>query len=261
MAAPALTVDLNADVGEGLGAWQMGDDAALLALVSSASVACGFHAGDPSTMQRTCADAARNGVAIGAHVSYRDLVGFGRRDMDMAPAELAGDVLYQLGALGGIARSVGSEVRYVKAHGALYNRIVHDRAQAAAFVEAVHRYQGGLPVVTLAGSVVMELAREAGLPTVTECFADRAYTSAGTLVSRREPGSVLHDAGQIADRVVRMVTEHRVETIDGDEIVIDAVTICLHERRSRSGPLCSLPACRSVRSRNGVIPPWLGRRR
>ena len=228
MTEGALTVDLNADVGEGLGAWQMGDDATLLGLVSSASVACGFHAGDPTIMHRTCEYAAENGVAIGAHVSYRDLVGFGRRDLDIAPAELIGDVLYQLGALAGIAQAAGTEVRYVKAHGALYNRIVHDRAQAAAFVEAVRRYRSDLPVVTLPGSVVVELAAEAGLPTVIECFADRAYTAAGTLVSRREPGSVLHDPGLIAARVVRMVTERRVETIEGHDIGIEAVTICLH---------------------------------
>lgn len=188
-----MSMDLNADLGESFGRWELGDDAALLGIVTSANVACGFHAGDPGVMRHACERAAERGVAVGAQVSYRDLAGFGRRFVDMAPEDLTNDVLYQLGALAGFARVAGTEVSYVKPHGALYNAIVTHEEQAAAVVEAVCRYDPGLMVLGLPGSRWLELAGRAGLATCREAFADRAYTPRGTLVPRREPGAVLED--------------------------------------------------------------------
>src|SRR4051812_18330090 len=178
------TIDLNCDLGESYGAWTLGGtdaDAELLSVVTSANVACGFHAGDPRTLQRTVAAAAEAGVVVGAQVSYPDLVGFGRRAMDVAHDDLVADVLYQMGALEAFCRVAGSRVAYVKPHGALYNRVVDDQAQAAAVVEAVHRYDAGLPVLTLPGSALSRAAAAVGLPVVGEGFADRAYTANGRL--------------------------------------------------------------------------------
>jgi UPF0271 protein len=221
-------LDLNSDLGEGYGRWALGDDAALLKVVTSANVACGFHAGDPATIDRTVRTAVERGVAVGAQVSYPDLVGFGRREIDVPPGDLTADVLYQIGALEAFARAAGSRVRYVKAHGALYNRIARDPVQAAAVVEAIRRYDPSLPLLTLPGSAAMQAAQEAGIPAVGEGFADRAYTSEGRLVSRREPGSVLHDPGQVAARAVVMATEGRVETAGGEEVAVQVRSICVH---------------------------------
>jgi UPF0271 protein len=221
-------VDLNSDLGEGYGRWALGDDDALLEVVTSANVACGFHAGDPATMERTVRRAVEHGVAVGAQVSYPDLVGFGRRELEVAPADLTADVLYQLGALEAFARAVGGRVRYLKPHGALYNRIARDPVQAAAVVEAIRRYDPALPLLTLPGSAAMRAAEEAGIPAVAEGFADRAYTAEGRLVSRREPGAVLHDPGQVATRAVVMATEGRVETVDGGEVAVEVRSLCVH---------------------------------
>jgi 5-oxoprolinase (ATP-hydrolysing) subunit A len=221
-------LDLNSDLGEGYGHWALGDDAALLEVVTSANVACGFHAGDPATIDRTVRTAVERGVAVGAQVSYPDLVGFGRREIDVAPDDLTADVLYQLGALDAFARAAGSRVRYVKPHGALYNRIARDPIQAAAVVEAIRRYDPALPLLTLPGSAAMEAAGEAGVPAVAEGFADRAYTTEGRLVSRREPGAVLHDPDQVAARAVVMATEHTVETADGTQIAVEIRSLCVH---------------------------------
>ena len=221
-------MDLNSDLGEGYGRWALGDDAAMLEVVTSANVACGFHAGDPATIERTVGTAVERGVAVGAQVSYPDLVGFGRREIDVAPADLTADVLYQLGALEAFAKAAGSRVRYVKPHGALYNRIARDPVQAAAVVEAIRRYDPALPLLTLPGSAAMEAAREAGVPTVAEGFADRAYTGEGRLVSRREPGAVLHDPERVAARAVVMATEGRVETIDGGQVEVEVHSLCVH---------------------------------
>jgi 5-oxoprolinase (ATP-hydrolysing) subunit A len=221
-------VDLNSDLGEGYGRWALGDDAAMLEVVTSANVACGFHAGDPATIERTVGTAVERGVAVGAQVSYPDLAGFGRREIDVAPADLTADVLYQLGALEAFAKAAGSRVRYVKPHGALYNRIARDPVQAAAVVEAIRRYDPALPLLTLPGSAAMEAAREAGVPTVAEGFADRAYTGEGRLVSRREPGAVLHDPERVAARAVVMATEGRVETIDGGQVEVEVRSLCVH---------------------------------
>ena len=222
------SLDLNADLGESFGRWVLGDDEAMLEVVTSANIACGFHAGDPLTLHRTVAAAARRGVAIGAQVGYRDLAGFGRRFLDMAPEELTADVLYQIGALDGLARSVGAAVRYVKPHGALYNTIVADESQAAAVVAAVQAYDPGLPVVGLPGSVFLRLAAEAGLRCVREAFADRAYTAAGTLVSRRRPGAVLSDPVAVADRMVALVTTGSVRAITGEAVPVEVDSICVH---------------------------------
>lgn len=221
-------MDLNSDVGESFGAWRMGDDAAILRSVSSANVACGFHAGDPSVMAQTCRDAVAAGVTVGAHVAYRDLAGFGRRFLDCSPTELADDVLYQMGALEAVARAAGTTVRYVKPHGALYNTIVHHEAHAQAVVDAVKAFGGDLPLLLLPGSVALRTAEKAGLRAVPEAFADRGYTPEGTLVSRRDPGAVLHDAAQVTERMVRLAEDGTLTAVDGSTVQIHAESICVH---------------------------------
>jgi UPF0271 protein len=222
------SIDLNSDLGEAFGAWSMGDDAVMLDIVTSANVACGFHAGDPLTMRTTLAAAAASGVAIGAHVGYRDLAGFGRRAMDVASDDLIADVIYQIGALSGVARAASTEVTYVKPHGALYNTIVHDRGQAQAVVRAIVEVDARLAVLGLPGSAFLAEAERAGLRTVTEAFADRAYTPEGTLVSRRDDGAVLHDADDVAARMVRLVTDGTVTAIDGSTVAVRADSVCVH---------------------------------
>lgn len=222
------SIDLNSDVGESFGHWTLGDDAAMFRSVTSANVACGFHAGDPSVIRRTCREATAAGVAIGAHVGYRDLAGFGRRFLDIQPNELADDVVYQIGALQALAATEGAKVRYVKPHGGLYNAIIHHTAQAQAVVDAVKSVDPGLPIMGLPGSEVLRLAGEAGLRAVPEAFADRAYNPDGTLVSRSEPEAVLSDPAEVAEHVLRMATEGSVRTIDGSILKIRAESICVH---------------------------------
>ena len=224
----AANIDLNSDLGEGFGIWRLTDDDALLDLVTSANIACGFHAGDPSTMRRVCERAAANGVTVGAQVSYRDLAGFGRRRMDVAPPELRDDVTYQIGALDAFARAAGTAVRYVKPHGALYNTVVGDESQADAVVEAVATYDAGLPVLGLPGSQLLRKAAAAGLPTVPEAFADRAYTPEGTLLPRDRPGAVLHDVDLVVARCVEIATQHTVRAVDGSTVEVEARSICVH---------------------------------
>src|SRR6476661_4015711 len=197
---PRRRIDLNADLGEGFGVWRLGDDDALLGVVTSANVACGFHAGDPATMRRVCARAADAGIAVGAQVSYRDLAGFGRRFIDVEPGELADDVLYQLAALDGMARAV---------------------------VDAVAAF-GGLPVLGLPGSALLRAAESAGLRAVREGFADRGYTAAGSLVSRREPGALVHDPAAVAERAVRMAVDGEVVAVDGTTVRLDVESVCVH---------------------------------
>ena len=221
-------IDLNADLGEGFGVWQLGDDDAMLGIVTSANVACGFHAGDPAGLLRVCRSAAERGVRIGAQVSYRDLAGFGRRFIDIAAEDLVADVVYQIGALQAIAAASGTTVSYVKPHGALYNTIVTDREQAAAVAEAVHLVDATLPVLGMAGSALFEEANRRGLRTVAEAFADRAYRPDGRLVSRREPGAVLQDPAAIAERVATMVTSGQVTAIDGSRIKVSVESVCVH---------------------------------
>lgn len=222
------SIDLNSDLGESYGAWSMGDDDAMLSVVSSANIACGFHAGDPAGIYRTVKAAVANGVAIGAHVSYPDRVGFGRRDMDVTSEELIADVIYQIGALKGIAAAAGASVRYVKPHGALYNRIANDARQGQAVIDAIKAIDPSLVLMGLANAPILELGRKSGLSVVAEAFADRAYTPQGQLVSRREAGAVLHDAEVIAARMVQLAREGTLEAIDGSIIRIDAKSICVH---------------------------------
>ena len=222
------TIDLNSDLGEGFGHWKLGDDDALLEIVTSANVACGYHASDASIMRRVCERAAEQGVAIGAQVGYRDLPGFGRRFIDIEPEALTQDVIYQIGALEAFARVAGSRVSYVKPHGALYNAIVHHEEQAAAVVRALVDYDSTLPVLGLPGSAWLRQAEEAGLTVVQEAFADRAYTREGTLVSRRLPGAVLEDADEIAQRCVAMATGEPINDVEGGSLTVKAGSICVH---------------------------------
>lgn len=226
--ARSLEIDLNSDLGESYGNWSLGDDAAMLSLVSSANVACGFHGGDPTVMRQTTLTATGEGVMIGAHVGYPDLVGFGRRFMDISPDALCDLVLYQIAALEGFARAAGSRLVYVKPHGALYNAVVHHRAQASAVAQATRTFDSSLKILGLPGSVLLETAQEQGLAVVKEAFVDRAYTSEGTLVSRRQPGAVLTDVSVVAQRATRMVTHREVEAIDGSVIPIEADSLCIH---------------------------------
>jgi UPF0271 protein len=220
-------IDLNSDLAEGFGIWKLGDDEALLGVVTSANVACGFHAGDPATMRRVCQVAVQRGVVIGAQVSYRDLAGFGRRFIDVAPAELAADVLYQIGALDAFARAAGARVGYVKPHGALYNTAVHHEAQAAAVAEAVKAF-GTLPVLGLPGSKLLAAAEAAGLPCVQEAFADRGYTPQGTLVPRSEPNALLTDTEQVVERALRLAQRGEIVAVDGTVLPSTARSLCLH---------------------------------
>ncbi|WP_062646614.1 LamB/YcsF family protein [Streptomyces maremycinicus] len=221
-------IDLNADLGEGFGRWELTDDEGLLSVVSSANVACGFHAGDPVTMRRVCELAAERGVTIGAQVSYRDLAGFGRRAMDVPSAELAAEVAYQIGALEVFARAAGARVAYVKPHGALYNRVVHDEEQAGAVVDGVLLAGAALPVLGLPGSRLLERAREAGLPGVPEAFADRAYTEQGTLVPRGRAGAVVTDPDAVVERSVRLALLGQVTSHAGPSVGVRARSLCLH---------------------------------
>lgn len=220
-------IDLNSDIGEGFGPWRMGDDMALMDVISSANIACGFHAGDPRTMENMVAAAVERNVAIGAHVSYPDRVGFGRRAMRLSAREIITDVLYQIGALDGLARAAGGRVTYVKPHGALYNRMAVAENEARAVVEALRRY-GNLRLVTLPSPVVQKAAKAAGVSIAIEAFADRAYTSDGTLVPRTQPNAVIHDPQAVVARVVRMARDGIVRSRDGVELSVSPQTLCLH---------------------------------
>ena len=222
------SVDLNADLAEGFGIWTLGDDDALLDIVTSANLACGFHAGNPVGLARACRAAAARGVRIGAQVGYFDLAGFGRRRIEVAPEELRADVIYQIGALQALARAAGTTLGYVKPHGALYTTIVTDSDQARAVAEAVHAIDPTLPVLGLAGSVFFTEARRLGLRTVAEAFADRAYQPDGQLVSRSDAGAVLTDPAQIAERVLSMVTTGSVTAVDGSVVAIEVESVCVH---------------------------------
>lgn len=225
-------MDLNADLGEGFGRWPLTDDDALLAVVTSANVACGFHAGDATTMRRVCEGAVRHGVTVGAQVSYRDLAGFGRREMSVPRAELAAELGYQAGALEFFARAAGTEVRYLKPHGALYNRAVWDEEQAGAVIDAVRLFEQAwgrlLPVLALPGSALLAAAEAAGVPAVPEAFADRRYTPGGTLVPRTQPGAVLPDADAVLAQAVGLAVDGAVTAQDGTRVAVTAASLCLH---------------------------------
>jgi UPF0271 protein len=223
-----MRIDLNSDLGESFGPWPMGQDAALMASISSANVACGFHAGDPGAMRATIALAREKGVAIGAHPGFPDLVGFGRREMKATAAEVEDLVLYQLSALAGMASAQGMRLQHVKAHGALYNMACRDRALAEAIAKAVASFDRSLILFGLPNSELLRAGEAAGLPVAAEVFADRAYDPDGSLTSRTKPGSVIHDTQQVVERAIKMVKEKQVIAVDGSTIALHADTICLH---------------------------------
>jgi 5-oxoprolinase (ATP-hydrolysing) subunit A len=221
-------VDLNCDLGESFGAWRLGADDEVLPHITSANIACGFHAGDPGVMARTVAAAVANGVALGAHPGLPDLAGFGRRTMDVSPAEAHDLVVYQVGALAAFAAAAGTRLQHVKPHGALYNMAAARPELADAIARAVRAVDAGLALYVLAGSVMVSAAEAAGLRAVAEVFADRNYNADGTLVSRRRPHALVHDADEAVRRAVRMVREGRVRPVDGADVVLRADTICIH---------------------------------
>lgn len=224
-----MSIDLNCDLGEGFGAWQMGNDAAMIDLASSVNIACGFHAGDADTMRKTVQLAKVRGVSIGAHPGYRDLHGFGRRPVaGLSAAEIENLVAYQIGALQAIAALAGHAVTHVKAHGALSNVACEDDMTARAIASAIKAVDHNLKFVVLANSKLVTAGEAAGLPLVHEVFADRAYEDDATLVSRRKPGAVLHDTAQIAERVVRMVQDRAVVSVSGKTIKVQLDTVCIH---------------------------------
>jgi UPF0271 protein len=208
-----VAVDLNADLGESFGRWVLGDDPAMLELITSANVACGFHAGDPATLLRTCRQAVERGVVIGAQVGYPDLAGFGRRYIDITSEDLTAGIIYQIGALEGLARAAGGRVRYVKPHGALYNTAVDDERQATAVVQAVLGYDPTLPILGLPGSVLLQVASERGLRAVTEYFIDRNYTPDGKLIDRRHPDALIDEPAEAAERAVRAAEDRVAESM------------------------------------------------
>ncbi len=222
------TVDLNADMGESFGPWKMGNDLALLESVTSVNIACGFHAGDPDVMARTIAAAHGRGVGIGAHPGFPDLQGFGRRQMSIPLESLGNMVRYQLGALQAMARACGAEVRHLKLHGALANRAARERNVALACYDAALSVAPDIIVVAMAATEQQAAAKELGCKSACEIFADRAYNPDGSLVSRSKPGAVLHDADEIAQRVVRMLKAGAVFAADGTRVATPIDTICLH---------------------------------
>ena len=223
-----MRIDLNSDLGESFGPWPMGQDAALMDSISSANIACGFHAGDPGAMRATIALAREKGVAIGAHPGFQDLVGFGRREIKASPAEVGDLVLYQVAALAGMAAAQGSKLQHVKPHGALYNMACRDRGLADAIAKAVASLDRSLILFGLPNSELLRAGEAAGLPVAAEVFADRAYDPDGALTSRATPNSVLHDTTLVVERAIRMVQDQMVIAIDGSTIALRADTICLH---------------------------------
>lgn len=223
-----ISIDLNSDLGESFGAWSMGHDSEILSVVSSANVACGFHAGDPAGILKTLRDADRFDVTIGAHVGYRDLVGFGRRAMDISYDELYSDVIYQIGALQGLANSIGRRVSYIKPHGALYNTIARDENQAMAVIDAIKALDVKLPLMALAGSPLVAWATDAGIRVIGEVFADRAYHHDGRLVSRRQEGAVLHQPQQVAERMINWLKTGKIVSIEGEDVSVKGESICIH---------------------------------
>ncbi len=223
-----MRIDLNSDLGESFGPWPMGQDAALMDSISSATVACGFHAGDPGAMRATIELARQKGVAIGAHPGFPDLVGFGRREIKATPAEVEDMVLYQVAALAGMASAKGSRLQHVKPHGALYNMACRDRALADAIAKAVAAFDRSLILFGLPNSELLRAGAAAGLPVAAEVFADRAYDPDGSLAARSKPGSVIHDTGTVVERAIKMVRDGHVVAVDGSTIKVKADTICLH---------------------------------
>lgn len=242
--------DLNADLGESFGAYSVGNDEEVLRLVSSANVACGFHAGDPSVMMRTIEAAAQRGIRVGAHPGYRDLAGFGRRAIAYSYEELKADLIYQISAAWGMAQAVGVTLSYVKPHGALYNTMVRDRVQATAVIDAILAVDPGLKLMALAGAPVLEWARAEGLGTIAEAFADRAYLPDGTLAPRSQPGAVLHDPEAVAAQALSIARSQSVGLFAGGSIEVSAQSLCVHGDNPEA--LANVTAIVALFAENGI---------
>ena len=246
-----ISVDLNCDMGESFGPWNMGRDAELMDYVSSVNIACGFHAGDPKTMRETVETAIAKGVAIGAHPAYPDLQGFGRRNMSLSPQEVFDAVLYQIAALKGICGAFGTTLRHVKPHGALYNQAAKDERLASSIAEAIRKIGDDLIVFGLSGSFLISEAEKLGLRTASEAFADRTYQHDGSLTPRTVAGALIINAGRAAKQVLQMVADQSVETIDGGTIPVKADTICIHGDGEHA--LEFARAIRNTLTENGVL--------
>lgn len=227
-------IDLNCDMGESFGAWKMGSDAAIMPFISSANIACGFHAGDPTTVAETVRLAIENSVAVGAHPSYPDKQGFGRRAMTMAPKEVYDLVLYQVSAVKGVCESLGGRLHHVKPHGALYNQAAKDKELAAAISEAVAAIDGGLFLYGLSGSLLVSEGENAGLRTASEVFADRGYMDDGSLAPRSRPDALVKDPSSAAARAVKMSLKGKVMSVEGNPVRVRAETICIHGDGARA---------------------------
>ena len=249
-------VDINCDLGESFGAYTIGNDAEVLDAVTSANIACGFHAGDPAVMESTIDLAVDKGVAIGAHPGYRDLEGFGRRYMDVTPEQARQLVLYQVGALYGFASARGARIQHVKLHGALYNAAAKDAALAEAIAIAMHRLDPDLILFGLAGSELISAGERIGLRTASETFADRSYQSDGSLTSRRQPDAMVKDEDQAINQVIRMVKEGRVRSQQGTDVAVRADTICIHGDEPRAALFAK--TIRSNLERAGVVVSAVG---
>lgn len=254
-----MMVDLNCDMGESFGAWTMGDDEAMLDIVSSASIACGFHAGDPSTMFRTAEIAKRKGVAIGAHPGFNDLHGFGRRVIrGDSPAEIERMLAYQIGALQGVAALAGHQVTYVKVHGALNNMANEEEDLALAIARAIKGVDAGLINVCMPGLLMEKASETIGVPVMREFFADRTYEDNGTLTSRKKAGSVLHNAQEAAERVLRTLQDKAITTTSGKRIPIEIDTICVHG--DEPSAVAMARTVRATLEQNGItVKPFSGR--
>lgn len=223
-----MQIDLNGDVGESFGAYEIGQDAALIPILTSANIACGFHAGDPVVMRATVALARQHGTAVGAHPGFPDLVGFGRREIKATPREVEDFVAYQIGALAGIAAAQGVRLSHVKPHGALYNMAARDAELADAIARATAAVDRSLMLFGLPGSKSLEAARRHGVRAVSEAFADRAYRADGSLVPRSEPGAMIDDADAVVSRAVTIARDRTVVAADGARVSLDVETICVH---------------------------------
>ena len=221
-------VDLNCDLGESFGAYKIGKDEEIIPLISSANVACGAHAGDPDVMAKTAELCKNNGISMGAHPGFFDLMGFGRRNLAVSPSEAKNLIIYQVGALDAFAKSMGIKLCHVKPHGALYNMAAKDKALAKAIAEGIYAYDKSLVLLGLSGSEMLNAAKEIGLPYAAEVFADRAYEDDGSLVARNKPGAMIKDEDEAVSRVIRMIKEHKVTSISGKDIDIEPASVCVH---------------------------------
>ena len=223
-----MNVDINCDMGESFGIYRLGFDEEMMSHITSANIACGFHGGDPIVMERTVSLAKQNGVSVGAHPGFPDLVGFGRRNMELAPQEVRNDTIYQIGALSAFAKTLGLSLQHVKPHGQLYNLAAKDEPMTRAICDALLTLEDSLILVALSGSRMAEIASKSGLKVAREAFADRAYHRDGSLVSRKKEGSVIHDPKRVAERVIRMVQEGKIQSIEGNLIDLEVDSICVH---------------------------------